>query len=77
MPEEMVCGRLIPLLVDIQDDLVANVRLNIAKILGGLKEKITEICRKSVVIPLLEKYAEDKDRDVCYFAQESLKVYKQ
>ena len=39
MSNDLVVSRVLPLLVDIRNDSVANIRLNIAKSLAILKDK--------------------------------------
>ena len=68
-----MCDRLLPMLLDIQKDPVANVRLNVAKAFAVLKEKWMEVGR---IVQLLETYCGDADRDVRFFAQESLEVFR-
>lgn len=72
MGEEMVDSRVIPLFQVVEDDSVANVRLNVAKVMKELKDKFTAEKKKSFVMPLLMKYVKDSDRDVHYFAQVAL-----
>ena len=73
LPSEEVCGRLLPMLIDIQADPVANVRLNVAKAFAVLKEKWVEV---DMIVPLLEGYCMDADRDVRFFAKESLEAFR-
>ena len=72
MESDFVCSRIIPMLCDIQNDPVANVRLNIAKTFGFLKEKLTSNTLEAIVLPILHNYLVDDDRDVRYFAQVGL-----
>ena len=76
MSNDLVVSRVLPLLVDIRNDSVANIRLNIAKSLAILKDKFFEDSINTIVIPLLEKFMKDDDRDVRYFAEMGLKVFK-
>lgn len=76
MSNDLVVSRVLPLLVDIRNDSVANIRLNIAKSLAILKDKFFEDSINSIVIPLLEKFMKDDDRDVRYFAEMGLKAFK-
>ena len=72
MGEEMVNSRVIPLFQVVEDDSVANVRLNVAKAMKELKDKFTAEKKNSFMVPLLMKYVKDPDRDVRYFAQVAL-----
>ena len=76
MSNDLVVSRVLPLLVDIRNDSVANIRLNIAKWLAILKDKLFEDSINTIVIPLLEKFMKDDDRDVRYFAEMGLKAFK-
>ena len=62
--EDAVLGQL----EEVQSDPIANVRLNIAKALGQLKDQFTEDAKVKRVVPLLERYSKDPDRDVSFFA---------
>lgn len=75
MNNDLVVSRVLPLLVDIRNDSVANIRLNIAKSLAILKDKFFEDSIQTIVIPLLEKFMKDDDRDVRYFTEMGLKTY--
>ena len=75
MSNDLVVSRVLPLLVDIRNDSVANIRLNIAKSLAILKDKFFEDSINTIVIPLLEKFMKDDDRDVRYFAEMGLKTF--
>ena len=76
MSNDLVVSRVLPLLVDIRNDSVANIRLNIAKSLAILKDKFFEDSINTIVIPLLEKFIKDDERDVRYFAEMGLKAFK-
>ena len=76
MSNDLVVSRVLPLLVDIRNDSVANIRLNIAKSLAILKDKFFEDSINTIVIPLLEKFMKDDDRDVRYFTEMGLKAFK-
>ena len=65
----MVDSRVIPLFQVVEDDSVANIRLNVAKAMKELKDKFSAEKRESFMLPLLMK---DPDRDVRYFAQVAL-----
>lgn len=75
MSNDLVVSRVLPLLVDIRNDSVANIRLNIAKSLAILKDKFFDDSIQTIVIPLLEKFMKDDDRDVRYFAEMGLKTF--
>lgn len=76
MGSDIVEGRVIPMLVDIQDDTVANVRLNVARSFAFLQNKISSDVVDSIVMPVLEKYLKDSDRDVRYYAEISMNALK-
>lgn len=72
MGEEIVDSRVIPLFQVVEDDSVANIRLNVAKAMKELKDKFSAEKKESFMMPLLMKYVKDPDRDVRYFAQVAL-----
>lgn len=72
MGEEMVSTRVLGQLEEVQNDPIANVRLNIAKALGQLKDLFTEDAKVKRVVPMLERYSKDTDRDVSFFAKAAL-----
>ena len=72
MGKEMVSTRVLGQLEEVQSDPIANVRLNIAKALGQLRDQFTEDAKVKRVVPLLERYSKDPDRDVSFFAKAAL-----
>ena len=72
MGKELVSTRVLGQLEEAQNDPIANVRLNIAKALGQLRDQFTEDARAKRVVPLLEKYSKDTDHDVSFFAKAAL-----
>lgn len=76
MTRDVVSSRVVPLLVDICNDTVANVRLNVAKAFTFLKDTFSSDTIENIVKPILENYLKDGDRDVRYFAQVGLNALK-
>ena len=76
MPQEVVDSRVVSLYRVVEDDAVANVRLIVAKAMKALRSKFSPSVKESFVIPLLQKYIKDSDRDVRYFAQNALDSMK-
>lgn len=72
MGKEMVSTRVLGQLEEVQSDPIANVRLNIAKALGQLKDQFTDDAKAKRVVLLLERYSKDPDRDVSFFAKAAL-----
>eukprot|EP00602_Paraphysomonas_sp_CaronLab_P003524 CAMPEP_0185025596 /NCGR_PEP_ID=MMETSP1103-20130426/8491_1 /TAXON_ID=36769 /ORGANISM="Paraphysomonas bandaiensis, Strain Caron Lab Isolate" /LENGTH=554 /DNA_ID=CAMNT_0027558833 /DNA_START=228 /DNA_END=1892 /DNA_ORIENTATION=- len=69
-------GQIVGLLLGAASDVVANVRLAVAIILGEACKRITGETSAAVIAqikPVLSELENDKDKDVKYFAQESLK----
>ena len=69
MPQDLVCGRFVEMIRDVRDDAVSNVRLNVAKTLAMLKGKFSKDTFNNFVLPTLQQYMNDEDRDVRYFSQ--------
>jgi serine/threonine-protein phosphatase 2A regulatory subunit A len=74
MEAATVTLELLPLVLEMSTDLVANIRFNVAKAL----EQIATVCGPQVygtqVRPVLEVLLEDQDRDVRFFANKTFKV---
>ncbi|CAE7770075.1 Ppp2r1b, partial [Symbiodinium microadriaticum] len=69
-------GEVVGLLLAAAADVVANVRLTVAIILGEACRKITGTNSNAMIAqikPVLQELEGDKDKDVKYFAQEALK----
>jgi serine/threonine-protein phosphatase 2A regulatory subunit A len=73
MEEDVVILELLPLILQMACDLVPNIRFNVAK---GL-EMMAPVCGKSIyetqVRPVLALLVEDTDRDVRFFASQTMK----
>jgi serine/threonine-protein phosphatase 2A regulatory subunit A len=74
MEAETVMTEILPLVLEMAMDNVANIRFNVAKAL----EKIAVVCGPGVytteVRPVLEILVDDQDRDVRFFAEKALKL---
>lgn len=77
MEASTVTSELLPLVLEMALDDVANIRFNVAKAL----EKIAVVCGPEVyetqVRPLLEVLVEDQDRDVRFFAEKTSKILEE
>jgi serine/threonine-protein phosphatase 2A regulatory subunit A len=77
---ERFYGEIINLLLTLSSDVVPNVRLATAIIMGEAVQKLNpaSVQTNSVIIsqikPVLQDLSTDKDKDVKYFASESIKV---
>ena len=75
-----VCGQdittkhMLPTVLRMAGDPVANVRFNVAKSLQKIGSILDNSTLKTEVKPILEKLTQDQDVDVKYFAQEALTV---
>ena len=64
----------ISLMMSSANDGVPNVRLRAAQVLGFTASKLGEEGSRTQIRPVLNELAQDKDRDVQYFANEALKA---
>ncbi|KAG7888741.1 hypothetical protein KL936_003128 [Ogataea polymorpha] len=74
---ETVVSKLYPLIDELKDDHVPNIRFNVAKSLLVLAEKVISTDRDfavSKIKPTLELLCSDEDTDVKYFAESSLRT---
>jgi len=72
--QEMIGKHLLPCVLGMAGDAVANVRFNVAKTLQKLGPVLDQTSIQQQVKPCLEKLRQDADMDVQYFAQEALEV---
>lgn len=75
MGPESVVKLMLPVVIGLADDSVANVRFNVAKTLQKIAPALDESTIKSQIKPVLDKLNGDTDVDVKYFAQEALTVF--
>ena len=62
---------MLPTVLAMASDPVANVRFNVAKSLTSISAKLNEKCMSSQVKPALTRLNEDSDFDVRYYASEA------
>ena len=62
---------MLPTVLTMGNDAVANVRFNVAKTLTILGPKLNSSVMQSQIKPMLSKLNEDADFDVRYFASEA------
>lgn len=73
--KDSVTKLMLPVVIGLADDSVANVRFNVAKTLQKIAPVLDESTIKSQIKPVLDKLNADADVDVKYFAQEALTVF--
>jgi len=72
--QDIIAKHLLPCVLGMAGDAVANVRFNVAKTLQKLGPMLDQSTIQQQVKPCLEKLRQDSDLDVQYFAQEALEV---
>jgi len=73
---EMTVKLMMPTVIGMAGDAVANVRFNVAKTLQKLGPSLDQNYLQQQVKPCLQKLKTDTDLDVQYYAQEALEVLK-
>eukprot|EP00727_Mastigamoeba_balamuthi_P007605 m51a1_g3465 putative protein phosphatase 2a scaffold subunit (590) ;mRNA; f:735591-737992 len=68
----LISDSLLPLVLRMAQDKVANIRFNVAKTLQALIPQLDAATVQQRVKPCLQKLAEDPDRDVKFYAGQSL-----
>uniref|UniRef100_A0A665UMQ9 Serine/threonine-protein phosphatase 2A 65 kDa regulatory subunit A beta isoform n=1 Tax=Echeneis naucrates TaxID=173247 RepID=A0A665UMQ9_ECHNA len=71
---EITTKQMLPVVLKMSNDQVANVRFNVAKSLQKIGPVLDSNALQTEVKPVLEKLASDTDMDVKYFAQEAISV---
>lgn len=74
MESDLVVTEILPLLLMMATDPVANVRFNVAKGLATLAPKCGKNVTDTQIRPMLTVLVEDADRDVRYFASKTVKA---
>uniref|UniRef100_A0A4W6E276 Protein phosphatase 2 scaffold subunit Abeta n=1 Tax=Lates calcarifer TaxID=8187 RepID=A0A4W6E276_LATCA len=72
--QEITTKHMLPVVLKMSNDQVANVRFNVAKSLQKIGPVLDSNALQTEVKPVLEKLASDTDMDVKYFAQEAISV---
>uniref|UniRef100_A0A8C3PAC3 Protein phosphatase 2 scaffold subunit Aalpha n=1 Tax=Chrysemys picta bellii TaxID=8478 RepID=A0A8C3PAC3_CHRPI len=72
--QEITTKHMLPTVLRMAGDAVANVRFNVAKSLQKIGPILDNSTLQNEVKPVLEKLTQDQDVDVKYFAQEALTV---
>ncbi len=62
------------MIITTANDTVPNVRVRTAQVLGFVSSKLDVDQNRMQIRPILNELASDKDKDVKYFATESLKI---
>ncbi|XP_057245029.1 serine/threonine-protein phosphatase 2A 65 kDa regulatory subunit A alpha isoform-like isoform X2 [Malurus melanocephalus] len=70
--QEVTTTQMLPTVLRMAADAVANVRFNVAKSLQRIGPILDSGTLQTEVKPVLEKLTQDQDVDVKYFAQEAL-----
>lgn len=69
---EITERHMLPTILTMANDLVANVRFNVAKTLSIVGPKLNSSVMQSQIKPILTKLNEDTDFDVRFYASEAL-----
>uniref|UniRef100_A0A671WP49 Protein phosphatase 2, regulatory subunit A, beta b n=1 Tax=Sparus aurata TaxID=8175 RepID=A0A671WP49_SPAAU len=70
--QDITTKQMLPVVLKMSNDQVANVRFNVAKSLQKIGPVLDSNALQAEVKPVLEKLATDTDMDVKYFAQEAI-----
>ncbi|KAM0047645.1 putative armadillo-like helical protein [Helianthus debilis subsp. tardiflorus] len=77
MGSEITCSKLLPVVVTLAKDRVANIRFNVAKVLQSFIPIVDQSVMEKTVRPCLVELAEDPDVDVRYFSKQALEAINQ
>uniref|UniRef100_A0A8I5Y968 Protein phosphatase 2 scaffold subunit A beta n=1 Tax=Rattus norvegicus TaxID=10116 RepID=A0A8I5Y968_RAT len=72
--KEITTKQMLPIVLKMAGDQVANVRFNVAKSLQKIGPILDTNALQGEVKPVLQKLGQDEDMDVKYFAQEAISV---
>ncbi|GAB5577064.1 serine/threonine-protein phosphatase 2A 65 kDa regulatory subunit A beta isoform isoform X4 [Prionailurus iriomotensis] len=72
--QEITTKHMLPVVLKMAGDQVANVRFNVAKSLQKIGPVLNTDALREEVRPVLQKLGQDEDVDVKYFAQEAISV---
>uniref|UniRef100_A0A2K6G3B6 Protein phosphatase 2 scaffold subunit Abeta n=1 Tax=Propithecus coquereli TaxID=379532 RepID=A0A2K6G3B6_PROCO len=72
--QEITTKQMLPIVLKMAGDQVANVRFNVAKSLQKIGPILDTNALQGQVKPVLQKLGQDEDMDVKYFAQEAISV---
>uniref|UniRef100_A0A8B9X6R3 Protein phosphatase 2 scaffold subunit Abeta n=1 Tax=Bos mutus grunniens TaxID=30521 RepID=A0A8B9X6R3_BOSMU len=72
--QEITTKQMLPIVLKMAGDQVANVRFNVAKSLQKIGPILDTNALQEEVKPVLQKLGQDEDMDVKYFAQEAISV---
>uniref|UniRef100_A0A8I5US88 Protein phosphatase 2 scaffold subunit Abeta n=1 Tax=Pongo abelii TaxID=9601 RepID=A0A8I5US88_PONAB len=72
--QEITTKQMLPIVLKMAGDQVANVRFNVAKSLQKIGPILDTNALQGEVKPVLQKLGQDEDMDVKYFAQEAISV---
>nr|XP_037861160.1 serine/threonine-protein phosphatase 2A 65 kDa regulatory subunit A beta isoform isoform X4 [Chlorocebus sabaeus] len=75
--QEITTKQMLPIVLKMAGDQVANVRFNVAKSLQKIGPILDTNALQGEVKPVLQKLGQDEDMDVKYFAQEAISVVAQ
>ncbi|XP_059841239.1 serine/threonine-protein phosphatase 2A 65 kDa regulatory subunit A alpha isoform-like [Hypanus sabinus] len=70
--QEITTRHMLPTVLQLADDQVANIRFNVAKTLKKIGPVLDADTLQNEVKPILGKLSQDQDRDVKYFAEEAM-----
>ena len=75
LAEEIVTQRILPTVCQLSTDRVPNIRLNCCKALGELILKFATSSARALILPVLTRLSNDRDRDVQFYAREALQSF--
>ena len=70
---EFINDKLFPSILSLKEDPVSNIRLNVAKCLESLAQKLSDSNIRKETLPVLKKLKDDNDFDVKYQAEKAMK----
>jgi len=74
---ELIVNCLLPIVIELVPDRVANIRLNVAKTFQTIIPLVDNSVVETKIKPALSKLLEDKDRDVKYFSNIAIQYCNQ
>ncbi|XP_042496949.1 protein phosphatase PP2A regulatory subunit A-like [Macadamia integrifolia] len=74
---EIICSKLLPVVIYASKDRVPNIKFNIAKVLQSLIPIVDHSVVEQTIRPCLVELSEDPDVDVRFFASQALQASEQ
>ena len=76
VPAGVVSSSIVPVITGMAGDAVPNIRFNVAKTLASVGRLVGKDKFEAEIMPTLKTLEEDEDRDVVWFAKESIEGLK-